>query len=63
VYLPRQDSRPAHEAQRFARAGTRCTEGPLGERVCMASGPGQPAVAVSALEAPALAGLLASLSH
>lgn len=61
LYLPPEDSEVARRALRFVEEGLRCTEGPLGERICVAPGSSRPVLAVSALEAPALAGIVATL--
>ncbi|MCI0571734.1 MAG: zf-HC2 domain-containing protein [Myxococcaceae bacterium] len=58
VYLPPADSAAAGLALRFARNGARCTEGPLGERICVSPRATQPALAVSAQEGLALAGVV-----
>ncbi|WNG58509.1 hypothetical protein F0U59_30005 [Archangium gephyra] len=63
LFLPPPGSTAAREAASFAGEETRCTQGPLGERICVASrGGGQAAVAVSELETPVLVDALARLA-
>ncbi|MFB1481790.1 anti-sigma factor [Corallococcus sp. RDP092CA] len=63
LFLPPPGSPAAREAASFAGEETRCTQGPIGERICVAPrGGGQPALAVSELEQPVLVDALARLT-
>ncbi|WP_426752702.1 anti-sigma factor family protein [Myxococcus sp. Y35] len=63
LFLPPPGSAAARHAASFAGAGTRCTQGPVGERICVAQrGSEQVALAVSELEAPVLLDALASFT-
>lgn len=63
LFLPPPGSPAAREAASFAGAETRCTQGPIGERICVAPrGGGQAALAVSELETPVLVDALTRLA-
>ncbi|AGC42113.1 hypothetical protein MYSTI_00764 [Myxococcus stipitatus DSM 14675] len=63
LFLPEPGSPVAKAAARFAGDGTRCTQGPVGERICVAPrGSGHAALAVSEAESPVLLEALARLS-
>ncbi|XXF75224.1 zf-HC2 domain-containing protein [Myxococcaceae bacterium GXIMD 01537] len=63
LFLPPPGSSAARDAARFAGEGPRCTQGPVGERICVAPREGaQAALAVSELEAPVLLEALARLA-
>lgn len=63
LFLPPPGSPAAREAASFAGGETRCTQGPVGERICVAPrGGGQAALAVSELEQPVLVDALARLA-
>ncbi|NOJ97856.1 hypothetical protein HMI51_33570 [Corallococcus coralloides] len=63
LFLPPPGSPAAREAASFAGEQTRCTQGPIGERICVAPrGGGQAALAVSELEQPVLVDALARLA-
>ncbi|WP_375765269.1 zf-HC2 domain-containing protein [Archangium gephyra] len=63
LFLPPAGSPAAREAARFAGEETRCTQGPVGERICVAPrGSEQAALAVSELEPPVLVDALARLA-
>lgn len=59
VFVPRNGTDAERAARGFAPTGPRCTEGPLGERVCVVPGDGQTQLAVSDAEPPALLALFA----
>lgn len=58
VFVPRGGTRADQTARGFARSGPRCTEAPLGERVCVIPREGAPQLAVADAEAPELLALL-----
>ncbi len=60
LFVPLPDSDAAREAARFAGDGPRCTQGPVGERICVA--PHGSALAVSELEPEVLLAALARLA-
>ncbi|NVJ00530.1 zf-HC2 domain-containing protein [Myxococcus sp. AM009] len=60
LFLPLPGSDAAREAARFAGDGPRCTQGPVGERICVAPRGG--ALAVSELEPAVLLAALARLA-
>ncbi|WP_404369112.1 anti-sigma factor family protein [Corallococcus coralloides] len=63
LFLPPPGSPAAREAESFAGASTRCTQGPIGERICVAPRTGgQAALAVSELEPPVLIDALSRLA-
>jgi len=63
LFLPPPGSVAARHAARFAGDGPRCTQGPVGERICVAPrGSEQAALAVSELEAPVLIDALARVT-
>ncbi|WP_338871093.1 anti-sigma factor family protein [Myxococcus stipitatus] len=63
LFLPEPGSPVARAAARFAGDETRCTQGPVGERICVARrGSGHAALAVSEAESPVLLDALARLS-
>ncbi|WAM23329.1 anti-sigma factor family protein [Myxococcus sp. NMCA1] len=63
LFLPLPGSTAAQEAARFAGDGPRCTQGPVGERICVLPGGGErAALAVSELEPAVLLAALARLS-
>ncbi len=61
LFLPPPGSAAARQAARFADDGPRCTQGPVGERICVAplAGEENAAVAVSELDSPVLLETLA----
>ncbi len=61
LFLPSPGSPAAREAARFAGNGPRCTQGPVGERICVAplAGEEHAALAVSELDSPVLLETLA----
>lgn len=64
LFLPPPGSTAAREAARFAGEGARCTQGPIGERICVAPrGEAHAALAVSEMEAPVLVDALGRLAH
>ncbi|OJH39355.1 anti-sigma factor family protein [Cystobacter ferrugineus] len=63
LFLPPPGSTAAREAASFAGEETRCTQGPVGERICVAPrGGGQAALAVSEMETSVLVDALARLA-
>lgn len=63
LFLPPPGSAAAQEAARFADEGPRCTQGPVGERICVTPRGGeQAALAVSELEPTVLLDALARIS-
>uniref|UniRef100_UPI001F57367B anti-sigma factor n=1 Tax=Anaeromyxobacter terrae TaxID=2925406 RepID=UPI001F57367B len=58
VIVPAAGSGAAKATARFASNGPRCTEGPLGEGICVVPEAAQTAVAVSDVAPPALLSLL-----
>jgi len=63
LFLPSPGSPAAREAASFAGDETRCMQGPIGERICVAPrGGGHAALAVSELEPPVLVDALARLA-
>jgi len=63
IFLPPPGSSAAREAARFAGEGTRCTQGPVGERICVAPrGSEHAALAVSELDSPVLIDALTRLA-
>ena len=65
LFVPAAGSPAEREAARFAEEGARCTQGPVGERICVAPGSGgaHAAVAVSELEPAVLLGALGGLAR
>ena len=46
LFVPPPGSNALASAERFASSGSRCTEGPIGERICVSAHDQQPAFAV-----------------
>ncbi|HYG68919.1 MAG TPA: zf-HC2 domain-containing protein [Anaeromyxobacteraceae bacterium] len=61
VFVPRDGTRADRAARGFAASGPRCTEGALGERVCVIPRDREVALAVSDAEPPALLARFAGL--